>query len=852
MEKEDTLHERFFRSLLSNSTPDENWLDWIWSEIEDALEGDGSPASKKTLPSTGMLKMVAMLEAKFGEDGSTGVEENQVSPKKKKGRGEDEDAERLAEGMVVQRRDDPSPKRGWFGGWGNKAANKESPSKRGDAPDGEEDPSSDSDEHEEMLAPGESAPVPAGRPQLLVELLSRRPASVNDAKANRAQLGLAALVVARNLHGLKKHVSGEVMANLDRQLRAFADSVEAVAVAGTIKNISAASWTKFHQFLELELGREFGAKTIFPWREESLGSSWAAAVDEADNRHQRNASLVAEQVLPPGGGGGGQDTTHQHLLRTRLEGLRDALAVEPSAVSDDDIMLRLQKHVRAVLAQEPPQKSLSQLSANQPPLLVCAPTAPTGDLFFGFSLTKTLQKFVRAVPVNTSEGKKILRLIIKKCLGVEDLNTAVLPAVYSAVVRMLEEEDLDTVSFLQESVLDTMAPCPHPRLLLALFALAFDRCGVSGWEMMDEEKACSTRGDAAAGEEDGVAPKVSEEDVLEGSEDSDSPPTLTIKKTVAAQLYASLFSALVLAIPFHGVDDSTMDFSDNSTTGSDSPFFEPISSTAFRQASCGLLLKMLSNQLFVAWWHFFRHAVTSKNSAADELRNTFARLASASSTADQPATAERDDTDISSPRFISSRFRDFEQFYANHLLNQHLSNQTVAARAEIQNLDAIETKFTLRKSLRQIATHVTRDELETTLVLQFEPCYPIGSTIPDCAPAELLPQWTLVDDFGSSLANNTSKILGVDATKFKKWELSARGQPHQPFVGVMSTWMRNFDSFFHGVRDCMICYSVVHVVSGKIPRKGCPTCKHKFHAECLGQWFKSSAKTVCPLCKQPF
>ncbi|CAE7294476.1 RE1 [Symbiodinium natans] len=65
-------------------------------------------------------------------------------------------------------------------------------------------------------------------------------------------------------------------------------------------------------------------------------------------------------------------------------------------------------------------------------------------------------------------------------------------------------------------------------------------------------------------------------------------------------------------------------------------------------------------------------------------------------------------------------------------------------------------------------------------------------------------------------------------------------------------WSKSFALFFKGVEDCPICYNVIQLTTQTIPRKACPTCKHKFHNECLYQWFRSSSKTTCPLCNQPF
>eukprot|EP00434_Breviolum_minutum_P014633 symbB.v1.2.012901.t1/scaffold900.1/size153842/3 len=78
------------------------------------------------------------------------------------------------------------------------------------------------------------------------------------------------------------------------------------------------------------------------------------------------------------------------------------------------------------------------------------------------------------------------------------------------------------------------------------------------------------------------------------------------------------------------------------------------------------------------------------------------------------------------------------------------------------------------------------------------------------------------------------------------------GQRPMAVGQALLMWARSFALFFKGVEDCPICYNVIHLTTQTIPRKACPTCKHKFHNECLYQWFRTSSKTTCPLCNQPF
>jgi len=79
-------------------------------------------------------------------------------------------------------------------------------------------------------------------------------------------------------------------------------------------------------------------------------------------------------------------------------------------------------------------------------------------------------------------------------------------------------------------------------------------------------------------------------------------------------------------------------------------------------------------------------------------------------------------------------------------------------------------------------------------------------------------------------------------------------------IEAIQLWKLNIDKEFDGVEPCPICYSIVHIsgassnASGasKFPSMECRTCHNKFHSVCLHQWFKSSGKSKCVICQQPF
>lgn len=49
----------------------------------------------------------------------------------------------------------------------------------------------------------------------------------------------------------------------------------------------------------------------------------------------------------------------------------------------------------------------------------------------------------------------------------------------------------------------------------------------------------------------------------------------------------------------------------------------------------------------------------------------------------------------------------------------------------------------------------------------------------------------------------------------------------------LALWKNNVDKRFEGIEDCMICFSVIHGSNYSLPKKGCRTCKKKFHSACL-------------------
>ncbi|CAE8606657.1 unnamed protein product [Polarella glacialis] len=152
--------------------------------------------------------------------------------------------------------------------------------------------------------------------------------------------------------------------------------------------------------------------------------------------------------------------------------------------------------------------------------------------------------------------------------------------------------------------------------------------------------------------------------------------------------------------------------------------------------------------------------------------------------------------------------------------------------AHADRLTDIEASVTRRAP--QLVLQLAREELRAELCVLLPPAFPLR--LATAEPPEKMP--------------------GIPKPRIRNWMLQARqvlaGQKPMVVGRVMLMWARSFAVAFDGVEDCPICYNVVHLTTQTIPRKACPTCKHKFHNECLYHWFKTSAKTTCPLCTQPF
>eukprot|EP00753_Platysulcus_tardus_P007822 PLAT15500.2.p1 GENE.PLAT15500.2~~PLAT15500.2.p1 ORF type:complete len:1411 (+),score=685.88 PLAT15500.2:39-4235(+) len=91
--------------------------------------------------------------------------------------------------------------------------------------------------------------------------------------------------------------------------------------------------------------------------------------------------------------------------------------------------------------------------------------------------------------------------------------------------------------------------------------------------------------------------------------------------------------------------------------------------------------------------------------------------------------------------------------------------------------------------------------------------------------------------------------VGLRAERCKGWIL---GNKDKSLLDVIVMWKENLDKELDGLDPCMICLCIIHGSNHKLPGMKCRTCSNSFHAPCLLKWFRSSHKSNCPLCQQPW
>ena len=145
-----------------------------------------------------------------------------------------------------------------------------------------------------------------------------------------------------------------------------------------------------------------------------------------------------------------------------------------------------------------------------------------------------------------------------------------------------------------------------------------------------------------------------------------------------------------------------------------------------------------------------------------------------------------------------------------------------------------EAELSARGSVagREVVATYTYSDVSLEIVLKLPACYPL-----------------------KVVEVESKSALGMSEKKWRKTMLgmaTVLRMKDGSVVEAIELWRRNLDKTFSGTEECPICYSVLHLESGTLPKMKCRTCKHLFHSECLCRWFKKSNSAACPLCRSVF
>ncbi|KAF9447824.1 hypothetical protein P691DRAFT_670660 [Macrolepiota fuliginosa MF-IS2] len=96
------------------------------------------------------------------------------------------------------------------------------------------------------------------------------------------------------------------------------------------------------------------------------------------------------------------------------------------------------------------------------------------------------------------------------------------------------------------------------------------------------------------------------------------------------------------------------------------------------------------------------------------------------------------------------------------------------------------------------------------------------------------------------------KRVGVDENRWRAWILAVQHKiwsHNGRITDGLSLFKKNVTLHFEGQVECAVCYSIISVTDGSLPSIPCKTCRNKYHAGCLYQWFNTSHSSSCPLCR---
>ena len=150
--------------------------------------------------------------------------------------------------------------------------------------------------------------------------------------------------------------------------------------------------------------------------------------------------------------------------------------------------------------------------------------------------------------------------------------------------------------------------------------------------------------------------------------------------------------------------------------------------------------------------------------------------------------------------------------------------------------DNLRTNFSLSSKLLMCNYSSHDGEIKAELSVRFPECWPLRLGQVEVSPV-----------VGLAKAKNARLKVAIQSV----FRLNG-------VQNAIQIWIENIEGFLKDVEECYICYSVTYHHGtktgggGSIPNKQCRTCKYKFHSECLLKYFRTSGKTICCLCQNPF
>jgi hypothetical protein len=182
--------------------------------------------------------------------------------------------------------------------------------------------------------------------------------------------------------------------------------------------------------------------------------------------------------------------------------------------------------------------------------------------------------------------------------------------------------------------------------------------------------------------------------------------------------------------------------------------------------------------------------------------------------------------DMGCPNYMTQPIRDFvESSVSPEILRRELYRMK-----QTSSFGEMNVKGSLMS--REVTATYVQDDFTLTVVIKIPLSFPFRRAEVDC-----------------------SKTYGVPESRWKRWALQITQMLNNQggtLSDALLLWKENVDKEFEGVEPCPVCYSVLHVKTHKLPSVECNTCHNRFHMDCLSQWFRSSGKSNCVICQQPW